>query len=324
MARRTRTRTSRNARRAPETRSWGTPSPRRKEGPSKGQLAAEAALASIVALFEDEDPDTLPAAIAPTVLARLAGTSPQGYWSIGNQILCWLEGSHDTRGYRQWQEAGRHVVKGAKAIRILAPITRTFTETDAETGEKSARKVACGFKAIPVFRIQDTEGLPVEVPDYEPNELPPLAEVAATLGVPVRYMPHDGSNALGHYDPRADAIGLMSHDERVFWHELGHAAHYRACPDVKPGEEQRARKEIVAELVAATIGRLYGREGFLATSRDYIASYGGENPGRAAMKVLADVQAALKVLTDAAERAEHERLGRAMYGDTADAESLAA
>ncbi|HBQ26698.1 MAG TPA: hypothetical protein DD791_09935, partial [Syntrophomonas sp.] len=46
-----------------------------------------------------------------------------------------------------------------------------------------------GFKAIPVFRYEDTEGeeLPLK-PDYKPAELPPLYDVALEFGT-VNYLP---------------------------------------------------------------------------------------------------------------------------------------
>src|SRR5436305_13378120 len=102
--------------------------------PSKRQEAAEQALAAVLDLFQD--PERLPEAIAQTVIARKAGDSPMGAWSLSNQLLCILAGTTDARGFRQWQEAGSHVVKDSRAIRILAPRTRKITETDRETGER--------------------------------------------------------------------------------------------------------------------------------------------------------------------------------------------
>lgn len=87
----------------------------RPEGPSKRQEAAAGALQAVLDLFESGD---LPARVAETVIARHEGDSPMAAWSLGNQILCLLNGTADARGFRQWKEVGRHVRKGAKATYI--------------------------------------------------------------------------------------------------------------------------------------------------------------------------------------------------------------
>ena len=147
----------------------------RERKPSKRHEAAEEALASVLELFESGE---LPEKIAQTVIARAEGTSPMVNWSLGNQLLVILAGSSDARGYRQWQEVGRHVRKGAKATYILAPSTRKIRETDAETGDETERTITVGFVGVPVFRVEDTEGAPLEIPDYGPAEFPPLFDVA--------------------------------------------------------------------------------------------------------------------------------------------------
>ncbi len=43
-------------------------------------------------------------------------------WSFGNQILTFVAGTTDARGYKQWMQVGRHVKAGAKAFRILGPV----------------------------------------------------------------------------------------------------------------------------------------------------------------------------------------------------------
>src|SRR5207248_5250966 len=99
---------------------------------SKRLEAAEQALADVLELFED--PERLPAAIATTLILRQTSDAPMTGWSLCNQLLVLLAGTTDARGYRQWEEAGRHVKQGSKAIRILAPRTRRGVETDPDTG----------------------------------------------------------------------------------------------------------------------------------------------------------------------------------------------
>jgi antirestriction protein ArdC len=195
--------------------------------------------------------------------------------------------------------AGR-VRKGAKAVRILAPRTRKVREQDAETGEDRERTLTVGFVGVPVFRIEDTEGAPLEPVDYRPATFPPLFEVAERLGVDVAWAAFV-ARFRGYYSPGDDRILLCSHDERTFLHELAHAAHRRVLESrgatLKGGQDPA--QEIVAEVVAATLCKLLDLDGYLPHSRDYVASYAGKGgPARAAMRVLADVQAVLLLLLE--------------------------
>ena len=105
----------------------------------------------------------------------------------------------------------------------------------------------------------------------------------------------------GYYTPRdhdgEERIVLCSHEERVFFHELAHAAHKRVRGQLNGGQDPT--QEIVAETVAATLCQLYGLSGYVYHGRDYIASYAkGSPPAKAAMRVLADVRAVLDLILD--------------------------
>jgi antirestriction protein ArdC len=277
-------------------------------------VAAESALESVLELFSN--PDGLPDAIAQTVIARGEGVSPMCWWSLPNQLLVILNGSSDARGYRQWKQAGRHVKKGAKAIRILAPRTRKISEKDA-AGVESERVICSGFLGVPVFRLEDTEGAELEVPDYDPPALPPLSEVATRLGVTVSYVPFV-DRFRGFYRRGEDRIVLCSHDESVFLHELAHAGHERVLQ--ARGESlqggQVPSQEVVAEVVAATLCKLFDLDGYLPHSREYVESYSGQGgPARAAMRVLADVQAVLLLLLEGSNEAPVSELDTGETGE---------
>lgn len=121
---------------------------------------AEDTARRILALFEN--PQSLPEVLAPVFIHSKANL-PCRAWSWRNQILCALAGTADARGYRQWQEAGRHVKKGAKAFDILIPLSRKFE--DAETGQTGY--AVYGFKSQAVFAIEDTEGAAIASGDPE-------------------------------------------------------------------------------------------------------------------------------------------------------------
>ncbi len=255
------------------------------------------ALAALVEMFESGE---LPQAIKNTTIARAMNDRPSCAWSINNQLLQFLAGTDDGRGMKQWRDVGRRVTKGSRAFWILAPITRTSTTTDADTGEESKRTFCAGFKAIPVFRAEDTEGDPIDYPDHSPPELPPLADVAGRLGVSVKYLAGAGR---GYYSPDRKEIGLGTHDLDTFFHELAHAAHATIEP-LKGG--QNPRQEIIAETTAAVLCLLYGAEGYVAESYDYVRHYAGRetDPAKAIVKLIADVGKVLDViLTDPKETA---------------------
>src|SRR5690606_15517582 len=133
------------------------------------------------------------------------------------------------------------------------------TEVDEETGEEVRRSILVGFRSIPVFAVEDTEGEPLPEVDYRPKDLPPLMEVAERLGVTVDYAPKPEGGAWGWFDPTTQRIVLYTHDVKTFFHELAHAAHAKIEPLV-PGQDPR--QEIIAETVALVLCRLYGYEGW--------------------------------------------------------------
>lgn len=267
--------------------------------PRKPDLIEEALSGLLAMLTRGE----LPEAIARTEITRRSSDAPSAAWSLGNQLLMIAAGTNDARGFRQWQAASRQVKKGARAFRILGPIAArksrshdtNATEEEGPSRKDEARVIVTGFKALPVFRLEDTDGEPVEVPDYAPITLPPLADVAERLGVTVRYAPRLGGY-LGFYSLARKDITLCSYDERIFFHELAHAAHdHTTGGKLKGGQD--SHQEIVAETAAATLCHMHGLVGYLAHSRDYIDRYAnGEGAARAMMGVLSEVRAVLDLI----------------------------
>lgn len=256
----------------------------------------DGAIERVVSMFETGE---MPEAIAETLISRAAGEVPSARWSLGNQLLMILAGTADARGFRQWESAGRKVKKGSKAFHILGPLARKVD--DEATGEKVTR--VYGFKGVPVFRYEDTEGEELDLPEYAPLALPRLADVAERLGVEVSYGPF-AANLRGYYSPNQERIFLCSHDENVYWHELAHAAHAKIEP-LKGGQD--SYQEVVAETVAAVLCVLYGVEGYVAGSRSYIAAYAGESksPAKAVMSALSMVQKVLDLIMNGPEEEEN-------------------
>ncbi|MCL6557270.1 MAG: ssDNA-binding domain-containing protein [Firmicutes bacterium] len=266
---------------------------------------AKEAIGRILRMFESGD---LPKAVTRTVIQAKSGFKPSDRWSLGNRLLMWLAGTDDARGFNQWQEAGRKVKKGAKAFYILVPITKkrtvTVRETDPETGEEREvereRTVTVGFGAAPVFRLEDTEGEPLNEVDYTPPEPPPLFDVAKRFVSDVRYKPFVGGY-YGYFNPAKKEIVLNTHDAKTFFHELAHAVHHQVKPGGLKGG-QHADQEIVAEVVAAALCEMYGFQGYIWHGWQYIKAYAGQDHQKAlkaVMGVLADVERVLGIILDA-------------------------
>ena len=127
---------------------------------------------------------------------------PSAQWSRLNRTIMFLSGTQDARGFKQWREIGRHVKKKSKAVYILVP---NFRKTvDQKSGEE--KKNLIGFLTRPVFKMEDTEGDPL---DYEQIDLPelPLTECAEKWGISVKAVPGNYSY-YGYYSPNRKEIGL--------------------------------------------------------------------------------------------------------------------
>lgn len=232
---------------------------------------------------------------------------PSNSWSLANRIIMAINGTSDARGYKQWSECNRYVKKGSKAFHILAPWLAKKTrkgdcaprEYEDDYVEKPVHisHVLRGFLAVPVFKLEDTEG---ESLDYQKLELPelPLLDVAKNWGIDVAPVAYQGG-WYGYYRPDNDEIRLATPEEKTFFHELAHAAHKRILGNLKPG--QNWREELTAELVAQTLAQVYGISGknTLGNSFEYIYYYSqkaNRDVGVACVLVLGDVEKVLSLI----------------------------
>jgi len=206
-----------------------------------------------------------------------------------------LSGTQDARGYRQWKQVGRYVRKGGKAIYILVPrISKTI---DSQTGEEET--MLKGFICRPVFRVEDTDGDPLE---YDQIELPdfPLIEKAREWGITVKAIPGN-YRYWGCYSLIRNEISLATEEEAVFFHELAHAAHDRIKGGLKGGQEPL--QEIVAELSAQALCRMVGKRSrdTAGNSYKYIERYADKislSPHLACIKVLSETEKVLNLILE--------------------------
>jgi len=214
---------------------------------------AKQAAADILKAFEN--PQGLPKPLA-NIFIRRRDNVPCRKWSWRNQLLVALRGCEDARGFRQWQAVGRNVKAGERAFHILAPTTRNVIDgvTDKE------RFIVIGFKSIPVFGFEQTEGAPLAAKDPEADkwiESLPLLQVAKSWGLAVETFDGESADCLAWYR-RRKGIGVGTTNLSTWTHELVHAADDR---NGKLKEDrQHWRSETVAELGSAILLRLLGFE----------------------------------------------------------------
>jgi antirestriction protein ArdC len=77
-------------------------------------------------------------------------------YSFNNLILAWLQYSKVSMmaGYKKWQSLGRTVIKGEKAIKVLAPLTRKIKDKSSD----DEAYIITGWRYVNVFDVNQTDG----------------------------------------------------------------------------------------------------------------------------------------------------------------------
>ncbi len=110
-------------------------------------------------------------------------------YSFYNQMILMFHRCSQVAGYRRWQELGRSVKKGSKAVWILAPAYYKKKVENDEGEEEEVRKLY--FRSVPVFDIADTEGEEIkrELTTGSDITFPEIKKAAGKLGFTVRMKP---------------------------------------------------------------------------------------------------------------------------------------
>lgn len=244
---------------------------------------AKASLSKVVDRFKSGDLSP----IVKMAKIRLPEDAPARRWTFSNRVLAFAQSnSMDCRGYKQWQKVGRQVNQKGAAF-ILRPIL----VPDEDSDEEGAKKCV-GFGSIPVHPYDHTQAMDDSghVFSYEPQELPPLHDVADRLGVQVDWtaLPAGLYGWCG-----GGEIGLGTHDVSVFFHELGHAAHRTFESKKVAGQDPKG--EAIAEFTACVLMELYELGDRSGNAWEYISQY-SKNPLTAVTKALKDVEKVLDII----------------------------
>ncbi len=217
---------------------------------------------------------------------------PSARWSLTNRTLMFLAGTMDGRGIRQWNKTNRYVKSGTKAFYILVPYLKHIED---DLGEQ--RHILMGFGVSPIFRVEDTEGEPLE---YENIEVPdfPLIVRAREWGINVKAVPGN-YKYFGYYSPGQKEIAVATSSECVFFHELAHCAHHIIKGGLLTGQDPL--QEIVAELSAQALALMVGKsaEETMGNGYRYIEKYAKKTDMQvhtACLKVLAETEKVLNLI----------------------------
>lgn len=211
---------------------------------------------------------------------RFAGTIRRR--SFSNQMLILAQGGTYCLGYRQWEGLGRHVVKGAKSIKIFGYSTKRIVEVDDTTGEETTSSRVI-YPVLSVFDVADTEGDPLpEQPaiylegDDANGLFAPLAEFITAQGwdVALEDIAEDGLNGYTQGSTRrirVDSKMAPAMQVKTLLHEIAHALlHF----DEDSTREHRGLIETEAESTAYAAGALLGID-TSAWSIGYVAGWAG-------------------------------------------------
>ena len=277
----------------------------------KARHAAE----RILQLFQTGD---VPTALAP-VFIRRHDNVPCRAWSWNNQLLVALGGHDDARGFRQWQDVGRHVRKGERGFPILVPCHKKRTVRDDDTGDEREVLALVGFRSCIVFGYAQTDGepLPERVESDRFIEALPLVDVARSWGLSVGTYNGRPGGALGKYR-WGHSIALGVENVATWAHELCHAADHRLGTLKERGRHWRS--ETVAELGGAILLSCMGLEKDADPGGcwEYVNAYATD----AKLEPITACQRVLKRTCDAVALilAEYDRV-QGLTGNTATVES---
>lgn len=238
-------------------------------------------------------------------LEVLEGVGRFHQYSFRNVLLILQQRPEATlvAGLKRWNELGRQVRKGEKAIAILAPTLKRVELEDGATGEVRVEQRLVGFHTTYVFDVSQTEGKPVQFGKDVPQGAGLYARLKAACPMEVREeaLP---AGRMGSTDGKRIVLSsFLSPTTRAetLLHEWAHTLlHF--------GKERKgvAVEELEAEAVAYAVGRELGLP--MSTSRDYILHWHGTVEGleaaldriqRAAREILERFHAAEPVLAAA-------------------------
>lgn len=262
------------------------------------------------------------------MLANMARIGPATImrFSFRNALLVMLQrpGAAHAATFAAWQNLGRQVRKGEKALTVLRPVFAKREKGQPVDAQDPEAQRLVGFRPLPVFAVAQTDGAPL-VPPTPPDLSSPeafersvevLREVALGLaGAPVSSVTlrprtaADPANARGWYEVATRAIVVVTDETnramqfRTLCHEVAHALlHPEGAPHQAPEREVEA--ESTAFVVCSALGLDTADVSF-----PYVAGWAGTEDAAAAVarsgqRIFTAAQTLLGALVPAADAEE--------------------
>jgi hypothetical protein len=188
-------------------------------------------------------------------------------YSFNNTILIYMQNPHATlvKGFREWKKHGRYVKKGAKAIKVLAPLIGKKKEKEESEKEDEKKKVLYGFRYVNVFDVASTDGKDLPAPAVKSlegdgeQEKALLQEWIRRVDIPVTFKDTGEANGYCHLIENNIAIHegqSTSQQLKTLIHEYSHyLLHAKGATFEQEGSRIR---EAQAEAVAYVVMNHFG------------------------------------------------------------------
>ena len=257
-------------------------------------------------------------------------------YSFNNTLLISMQKPEASlvAGYKAWQKNfDRHVNKGEKAIRILAPAPYKIKEErdkidpvtqeimldrDGNPQKEEVEITIPSFRAVSVFDVSQTDGKPI--PQLEAKELLSDVEgyqdmihaVEAVSPVPIE-MEEIAGESKGYFDREARRIAVqenMSESQtlKTMIHEVAHSMLHNK--EIEQARKDRNTKEVEAESIAYTVCQHFGVD----TSEYSFGYIAGWSSGRDTKELKSSMdtirRAASELITGIEEQLEEIRRDR--------------
>ncbi|WP_049945629.1 ArdC family protein [Butyrivibrio sp. LC3010] len=242
-------------------------------------------------------------------------------YSVNNQILIMMQKPEATmcQSFSGWKEMNRHVLKGEKGIRILAPAPykmereqdkldgsgKPILDKDGEPVKEKVEVTINAFKPVSTFDVSQTDGDPI--PTIGVAELTGTVDGYKTLldalkdviPVPITFENIE-SGAKGYFHVEDNRIAVqegMSEAQTVktILHEAAHQAlHSKEAQDASSEQKSKNQKETEAESVAYIVCQHYGID-----TSDYSFGYvAGWSEGKELPELKASLDTIRKTASD--------------------------
>jgi N-terminal domain of anti-restriction factor ArdC/IrrE N-terminal-like domain len=190
-------------------------------------------------------------------------------YSFNNTILIYMQNPQAAlvKGFREWKKNGRYVKRGAKAIKVLAPLISKKKEKEEEQSDKEEKekKVLYGFRYVNVFDVASTDGQELPAPAVESlegdgeQEKALLQEWIQRIDIPVTFK--DTGEANGYYHLIENYIAIhesrsTTQQVKTLIHEYSH--YLLHAKGAKFKQEGSRIREAQAEAVAYVVMNRFG------------------------------------------------------------------